>query len=73
LKQIHFYLQHHSRKHAAIKGKVDALEGLKENVIIGKAIPAGTGIKDYQDVDYTLAKEFIDEEPLERLEDQFME
>lgn len=58
---------------AAIKGKVDALEGLKENVIIGKAIPAGTGIKDYQDVDYTLAKEFIDEEPLERLEDQFME
>ena len=27
----------------------------------------------YQDVDYTLAKEFIDEEPLERLEDQFME
>ena len=44
---------------AAIKGKVDALEGLKENVIIGKAIPAGTGIKDYQDVDYTLAKEFI--------------
>lgn len=58
---------------AAIKGKVDVLEGLKENVIIGKAIPAGTGIKDYQDVDYTLAKEFIDEEPLERLEDQFME
>mgnify|MGYP000164393551 CR=1 FL=1 len=50
-----------------------SLEGLKENVIIGKAIPAGTGIKDYQDVDYTLAKEFIDEEPLERLEDQFME
>ena len=58
---------------AAIKGKVDALEGLKENVIIGKAIPAGTGIKDYQDVDYTLAKEFIDEEPSERLEDQFIE
>ena len=58
---------------AAIKGKVDVLEGLKENVIIGKAITAGTGIKDYQDVDYTLAKEFIDEEPLERLEDQFME
>ena len=58
---------------AAIKGKVDVLEGLKENVIIGKAIPAGTGIKDYQDVDYTLAKEFIDEEPLEKLEDQFME
>ncbi|MBR4617832.1 MAG: DNA-directed RNA polymerase subunit beta' [Bacilli bacterium] len=58
---------------AAIKGKVDDLEGLKENVIIGKTIPAGTGIKDYQDVDYTLAKEFIDEEPLEKLEDEFME
>ena len=58
---------------AAIKGKVDVLEGLKENVIIGKTIPAGTGIKDYQDVDYTLAQEFIDEEPLDKLEDQFME
>ena len=58
---------------AAIKGKVDNLEGLKENVIIGKTIPAGTGIKNYQDIDYTLAKEFIDEEPLEALEDQFME
>ena len=58
---------------AAIKGKVDILEGLKENVIIGKTIPAGTGIKDYQDVDYTLVKEFIDEEPLDKLEDQFME
>ena len=58
---------------AAIKGKVDELEGLKENVIIGKTIPAGTGIKDYQDVDYTLAKEFIDEEPLDKLEDEFME
>ena len=29
---------------AAIKGKVDPLMGLKENVIIGKLIPAGTGI-----------------------------
>ena len=58
---------------AAIKGKVDVLEGLKENVIIGKTIPAGTGIRDYQDVDYTLAQEFIDEEPLDKLEDQFMD
>ena len=58
---------------AAIKGKLDTLEGLKENVIIGKTIPAGTGIKNYQDVDYELTKEFIDEEPLEKLEDQFME
>ena len=34
---------------AAIKGKVDDLVGLKENVIIGKLIPAGTGMKRYQD------------------------
>ena len=32
---------------AAIKGKVDHLVGLKENVIIGKLIPAGTGLKRY--------------------------
>ena len=34
----------------AIKGKVDPLYGLKENVIIGKLIPAGTGMKRYRDV-----------------------
>ena len=36
---------------AAIKGKVDHLIGLKENVIIGKLIPAGTGMKCYSDVE----------------------
>ena len=36
---------------AAIKGKVDPLLGLKENVIIGKLIPAGTGMRVYRDVD----------------------
>ncbi|WP_128896441.1 DNA-directed RNA polymerase subunit beta' [Longirhabdus pacifica] len=36
---------------AAIKGKVDKLLGLKENVIIGKLIPAGTGINLYRDID----------------------
>ena len=36
---------------AAIKGKVDPLLGLKENVIIGKAIPAGTGLKRYSNVE----------------------
>ena len=36
---------------AAIKGKVDPLLGLKENVIIGKLIPAGTGMRIYRDVD----------------------
>ena len=35
---------------AAIKGKVDHLQGLKENVIIGKLIPAGTGMKRYRDI-----------------------
>ena len=35
---------------AAIKNKIDPLLGLKENVIIGKLIPAGTGIKDYKNV-----------------------
>ncbi len=36
---------------AAIKGKKDQLRGLKENVIIGHLIPAGTGVRDYDDVD----------------------
>ena len=35
---------------AAINGKVDPLIGLKENVIIGKLIPAGTGMKRYRSV-----------------------
>ena len=35
---------------AAIKGKVDPLLGLKENVIVGKLIPAGTGMKRYKDI-----------------------
>ena len=36
---------------AAIKGKVDPLLGLKENVIIGKLIPAGTGLRKYRDIE----------------------
>ena len=35
---------------AAIKGKVDKLQGLKENVIIGRLIPAGTGVVDYNSI-----------------------
>ena len=58
---------------AAIKGKVDPLAGLKENVIIGKLIPAGTGCKAYRDVDFDLKTEFMDDEPLEKLENQFMD
>ncbi len=36
---------------AAIKGKVDELVGLKENVIVGHLIPAGTGLKKYRDIE----------------------
>jgi DNA-directed RNA polymerase subunit beta' len=36
---------------AAIKGKVDPLLGLKENVIIGKLVPAGTGMAKYQETE----------------------
>ena len=42
---------------AAIKGKVDPLIGLKENVIIGKLVPAGTGMQVYTDVDVVGTKE----------------
>ena len=58
---------------AAVNGRVDKLHGLKENVIIGKLIPAGTGAKEYMDIGYTLEKEFYDEEPSEVLEEEFME
>ena len=57
---------------AAIRGKVDHLTGLKENVIIGKLIPAGTGAKKYKNVDFDLESQFVDEEPLETLEEEFM-
>jgi DNA-directed RNA polymerase subunit beta' len=43
---------------AAIKGKVDNLIGLKENVIIGKLIPAGTGMKRYHDVKLDVDAQF---------------
>ncbi len=64
---------------AAIKGKTDHLLGLKENVIIGKLIPAGTGMKIYRDVavDYGVNTELmetfnvkdvaLDEEPAEEV------
>jgi len=54
---------------AAIKGKVDPLLGLKENVLIGKLIPAGTGMQIYRDIEITdknkeilFAPEFEDKE-----------
>ena len=53
---------------AAIKGKVDPLLGLKENVIIGKLIPAGTGMSRYRDikVKYNVMQE--EEKPAETAE-----
>ena len=45
---------------AAIEGKVDRLAGLKENVIIGKPIPAGTGLKRYRNLQLTYKGERID-------------
>ena len=53
---------------AAIKGKVDPLIGLKENVIIGKLIPAGTGMKRYRNVRIS-----SDEEKVELDEDQLLD
>ena len=58
---------------AAMKGKIDRLQGLKENVIIGKQIPAGTGAKKYFDVKFDLESEFSDSEPLDVLEEQLGE
>ena len=58
---------------ASVKGKVDNLHGLKENVIIGKLIPAGTGCKEYMDVGYTLEKEFFDDDASEVLEEEFLD
>ena len=58
---------------AAIHGKVDHLDGLKENVILGKLIPAGTGFKKYKKVDYELAIDIMKEEPLEALEQELMD
>ena len=58
---------------AAIHGKVDKLEGLKENVILGKLIPAGTGAKRYRKASYELEMEGLNEEPLEALEQELLD
>ena len=52
---------------AAISGKIDYLRGLKENVIMGRLIPAGTGMEYYRNV------ELISEEPEPVMEDVPME
>ena len=55
---------------AAIKGKTDELLGLKENVIIGKLIPAGTGLKKYKNlkINTEVKKEEPEEAPVEQEE-----
>ena len=62
---------------AAIKGKIDPLIGLKENVIIGKHIPAGTGMRKYRDIRLQsdeLEEELLEEEELDlTLEDEALE
>ncbi len=45
---------------AAVSGKVDDLEGLKENVIVGHRIPAGTGMRDYESIIVGSKEEFED-------------
>ena len=54
---------------AAIKGKVDPLIGLKENVIIGKLIPAGTGMKRYRNVKLNTDKMMMELEELNDIEE----
>ena len=53
---------------AAIKGKVDPLVGLKENVIIGKLIPAGTGMMRYRDLKVDNVEEVVEEAITETVE-----
>ena len=53
---------------AAIKGKVDDLEGLKENVIIGKLIPAGTGMEKYKEIKINTEQELEETTDIETAE-----
>ena len=46
---------------AAIEGKIDKLEGMKENVIIGKKMPGGTGFKEYKHIKVKLKSEMEEE------------
>ena len=49
---------------AAVRGARDDLKGLKENIIIGHLIPAGTGVHRYQDVEFMVEQSFYEEEIL---------
>ena len=54
---------------AAIRGRIDPLIGLKENVILGKLIPAGTGMKKYRNIRLDTDNEILDN--VEGFEDEF--
>jgi DNA-directed RNA polymerase subunit beta' len=49
---------------AAVRGAKDDLRGLKENIIIGHLIPAGTGVHRFQDVEFVVDQSFYEEEIL---------
>ena len=57
---------------AATRGKMDMLNGLKENVILGKLIPAGTGAKQYNNIEVMLKNELLDDDAAEVLEEKFL-
>jgi len=51
---------------AAIAGRLDPLMGLKENVILGRLVPAGTGVEEYRETEVRIKREFVSkEEPLD--------
>jgi len=58
---------------AAVEGKIDKLEGLKENVIIGKKIPGGTGFKDYKYLDAALKSDLEAEAEAEKMAAELLE
>ena len=59
---------------AAIKGKIDYLHGLKENVMVGKLIPAGTGLieeeEEIDEIEKLANEEVVDETPVEAQTDE---
>jgi len=57
---------------AAIRGKIDDLEGLKENVIVGRKIPAGTGLKEYESI-IVSQKEDYENMIIEKIQDNFVD
>ncbi len=57
---------------AAIRGKVDDLEGLKENVIVGRKIPAGTGLKEYENI-IVAQKEDYENMIIDKIQNNFID